>query len=172
MKLDAFQRVVAAEEKAAERVQRAATFEMRTAELQAELAKKQADLEDGILASVRSSAEVRAVEGRLDAAERRYATERQEASRIQLAWALQHEAEVMAKASEQIDSVQKEKHGLERSLLKANSETAAWRKKADDLEFEGAATMASKADIEANLLEASKAAASVQGRVQAMVSAE
>ena len=134
--LETSTRVVAAEEKMVSSVERAAAAERRAAELQAQLARRESDLEEGVLASVRAAAEVRAAEGRAEAAERRFATERQEAGRVQLEWALEKEKHTNAAATIRVEAVEKQKTELERKLLKATSEAAAWRKTASDLEFE------------------------------------
>jgi hypothetical protein len=81
------------------------------AELKAKLARKEADLEEGITTAVRARSEVTAAEGRAMAAEQRYATERKDITRIQLEWAIQKES-----LKETITEANQRKMGGKRSI--------------------------------------------------------
>lgn len=119
-------------------------LEVEAAQLSAKLAKKEAELEAGILASVRTTMEVRAMEGREANTEKRYQAERREATRAQMEWALDKEKELLDKAAERIQFVEKEKNVLARDLWKATSEAASWRQKASELEISLEKTMVAK----------------------------
>jgi hypothetical protein len=136
IKRDALEKVLEAKLKAAEREEKAADMAREAAELKAKLARKEADLEEGITTAVRARSEVTAAEGRAMAAEQRYATERKDITRIQLEWAIQKEKDEHDKTAATMEAIEAEKNKLERNLLKANSETAAWRQKAGALEME------------------------------------
>ena len=136
IKRDALEKILEAKLKAAEREEKAADMAREAAELKAKLARKEADLEEGITTAVRARSEVTAAEGRAMAAEQRYATERKDITRIQLEWAIQKEKDEHDKTAATMEAIEAEKNKLERNLLKANSETAAWRQKAGTLETE------------------------------------
>jgi hypothetical protein len=120
--------------------------------MQACLSSREADLEQGILTTVRAHAEVRAVEARAAAAEQRFANDRLAAHRSQLEWACEREREMRAAAAAELETARKETVSYERKLLRASSEMEAWRRKANDLE-------AQMNDLEAQMALAQAAAA-------------
>ena len=144
VKQEAMDQILEARKQAAEREERAALMETKAAELQSQLARKEAELEEGFTLAVRAETAVKAAEGRAMAAEHRYALERKETTKIQLDWALQQEKEVQERAQAEVDKVLGENDKLRRELLKANSETSAWRKKAGDFEADLASAATTK----------------------------
>ena len=147
-----YERILGAEERTTKSIEQAATLERRAAEMQACLSRREADLEQGILTTVRAHAEVRAVEARAAAAEQRFANDRLAAHRSQLEWACEREREMRAAAAAELETARKETVSYERKLLRASSEMEAWRRKANDLE-------AQMNDLEAQMALAQAAAA-------------
>ena len=85
---------------AALREEKASKLEALAAEIQAKAARREAEMEEGITAAVRATTEVQKAEGRVLAAENRFAQERMEASKLQLEWALKQEKEVRRAAAD------------------------------------------------------------------------